>query len=565
MAHETVIHKGIRIPIFPDLMSPKIVCVLQAGTYEQGEAENLGRIIEEGEVILEVGAGIGFISTVAALNPKTSRVEVFEANPDFKQLIETVHRINQVDKVTVNTGVLMHGSPTNTVPFYIRPDFWASSLAPGGGDPPRHVDVPVFDLNATLRRIRPTMIICDIEGGELDLFEHADLTGVTRVMVEIHQNVLGRQKVRRLFDIFSDKGFAYDQDYSHGGVILFTRVDRNLRRRRVKPTETEKENPELKPAVGIVLPPKTFVGRISGLLGLSPLAARYHVLLGAHECGTPFIRRQLMEQKESLAEAGILVPECGRQRGVPGTSDAKQNAGATTADKKTQAARAADAAKARLPDLSSPELQQADRIIICDENLLGTLPALPSNKPHRHVRHRLQSVHKALAGNAKAFYGVTGTADYFASIYWKVLTLKGYQPFDEFVEQTSALEFSWLPICQEIAGVFGPKNIVFFEMDTLVSDSSAVVSRILGAPVNVKAFPTPFQPAAEAVQYIRIEHEWKSSREPVEVARMAKLRYPVDEGYLAFDPWTPEQRELLRKNYLADLAQLGLWHPGEGK
>ncbi len=50
----------------------------------------------------------------------------------------------------------------------------------------------VRSFNAEVESFRPTMVICDIEGGELDLFMHANLSGVKKVYMEIHQRVLGR-------------------------------------------------------------------------------------------------------------------------------------------------------------------------------------------------------------------------------------------------------------------------------------------------------------------------------------------------------------------------------------
>lgn len=88
------------------------------------------------------------------------------------------------------------------------------------------VDVPVFSFNAVVERIRPTLIICDIEGGEIELFEHANLTGVQKVMVEIHQSVVGRMNIKRLFDMFSARNFHYDEHHSSGSVILFSHIHR---------------------------------------------------------------------------------------------------------------------------------------------------------------------------------------------------------------------------------------------------------------------------------------------------------------------------------------------------
>jgi len=49
---------------------------------------------------------------------------------------------------------------------------------------------------------------------------------VKKVYMEIHQKVLGRRGVKRLFDAMSARMFHYDQNHSAGSVILFSHVDR---------------------------------------------------------------------------------------------------------------------------------------------------------------------------------------------------------------------------------------------------------------------------------------------------------------------------------------------------
>ncbi|MEX1115793.1 MAG: FkbM family methyltransferase [Akkermansiaceae bacterium] len=225
MNPEILLHRGIKIPLIDGIISPKIIEKIKIGRYETNEAIQLGKLIEKGEVILEIGGGIGFISSIAALNPNTRSIEVFEANPNLRPMIHALHTLNGIENVTINTGVLMHNPSSATVPFYVHPDFWASSLNPGAGDRTR-VEVPVFNLNATIERIRPSLIICDIEGGEIDLFEHADLKGVQKVLLEIHQNVVGRSGIKRLFDMFSARNFHYDEHHSSGSVILFSNIHR---------------------------------------------------------------------------------------------------------------------------------------------------------------------------------------------------------------------------------------------------------------------------------------------------------------------------------------------------
>jgi hypothetical protein len=68
------------------------------------------------------------------------------------------------------------------------------------------------------------MLIVDIEGGEAALFEDVPLTGITKIYIEVHQQLLGRVGMKRLFDAFSKRDFHYDQWHSSHGVVLFSHV-----------------------------------------------------------------------------------------------------------------------------------------------------------------------------------------------------------------------------------------------------------------------------------------------------------------------------------------------------
>jgi hypothetical protein len=45
------------------------------------------------------------------------------------------------------------------------------------------------------------------KGGEDGLFEGIDLTGVRKIMLEVHQPTIGRRGVKRLFDQLSAQNF----------------------------------------------------------------------------------------------------------------------------------------------------------------------------------------------------------------------------------------------------------------------------------------------------------------------------------------------------------------------
>ncbi|AEG08389.1 FkbM family methyltransferase [Sinorhizobium meliloti] len=222
---EYVEHLGVKIAVPAAAVSDTVLKFMQEGRYESREGKILNKIIEDGERILELGGGLGFISTIAAKNQKTKAVRTYEANPALKDVIAQTHKLNGVKNVEVETAVLVREARVEHVPFYVRKDFWGSSLAKRVGETTaKEVMVPVKELSWVLGEFRPTMIVCDIEGGEADLFDGRSLPGVTKVLVEVHQPMIGPKGMQSVFDGFSRSGFFYDQDFSSGGVILFRKI-----------------------------------------------------------------------------------------------------------------------------------------------------------------------------------------------------------------------------------------------------------------------------------------------------------------------------------------------------
>lgn len=211
---------GVLIPIVLGVTSEAIASAIRGGGYEAHEAAMLGSLIQTDEVILEIGAGCGFISTVCAKNPYTRSVTCIEANPGLIELIKLTHRINGVAPIVHNE---LLAEQDGEATFYVHQDFWASGKHDFLGSP---IKVPATSFQRRLNEVRPTMLIIDIEGGEVDLFDHVDLTGVRKIMLEVHQPTIGRRGMKKVFDVLSAQNFHYDMWHSTYSVVTFSHVDR---------------------------------------------------------------------------------------------------------------------------------------------------------------------------------------------------------------------------------------------------------------------------------------------------------------------------------------------------
>lgn len=216
--------RGLVLPDDPRFITRKTRRLLRARDYERREADAVRALVGPDDVALELGAGIGFMSTLMAKNCKARAVHTYEANPSLIPYIRRVHAANGVDgRVTLTNALL--GAEDGTARFFEREDFSASSLA---ADPPgvnsavvaTH-EVTVLDISRVMAEIRPTALVCDIEGAEADLLPLADLSSVRVAVVELHPQWIGEAGVRAVFDAFHGAGLTFYPKTSNKKVVTF--------------------------------------------------------------------------------------------------------------------------------------------------------------------------------------------------------------------------------------------------------------------------------------------------------------------------------------------------------
>jgi FkbM family methyltransferase len=218
---------GVKLNLDHAAISSKLREKIAAGFYEKQEADCIRKAAQQGDRLLEVGAGIGYISTLASLSGNFESITIVEANPDLIPVIEQTHELNSVQARLINgaaVGEEVIGD--SKIPFYIRNDFWASSMSPRPPGYSKQVEIPKISIQDLIDEVRPTFFVCDIEGGELGLIPNLYFKGVKKVMIELHQNVIGRKGMKIIFDAMSAQNFHYDQWHSCGSVVLFSKTNR---------------------------------------------------------------------------------------------------------------------------------------------------------------------------------------------------------------------------------------------------------------------------------------------------------------------------------------------------
>ncbi len=214
----TIRHFGVRLAVDQQVFSPSIVESFYKGGYESAEVDIIRATVSPDDRVLEIGGGVGFVGIVTArMVRRPDQVLIIEANPQLMPLMERNFALNDVRPSVRNVVLGKNGA--SEVSFYLHDDFWASSLAPFPGA--RETRVPQQDVRAVFRDFRPTYLIVDIEGGEIDLFDGLELDGVEKLCLEVHPRQTGQPAVDTLFRALEQQGFRLERASRLENVVFF--------------------------------------------------------------------------------------------------------------------------------------------------------------------------------------------------------------------------------------------------------------------------------------------------------------------------------------------------------
>ncbi len=229
---ETVQIAKVRVPIDPALMSETIIESLRQGRYEMGEVERLPEIVGPGERVVEIGAGIGFLTALIARRTPAELVVAIEANPDLIDYIEALHRLNGT-RVVTRQAMVSPAPAAADASFHIHRDLWASSQTQlKSKSLKRTVETPTLGLAELAATYAPSLLIVDIEVLRAwmsappgpDCLASADFRPFAKVLIELKPKRFPPADVRQVFELFFAQGFSYSVTASRGPLVLFEAV-----------------------------------------------------------------------------------------------------------------------------------------------------------------------------------------------------------------------------------------------------------------------------------------------------------------------------------------------------
>ncbi|MFO0749505.1 MAG: FkbM family methyltransferase [Myxococcota bacterium] len=194
---------GVRLRLGLHL-TPGVAAAIRDGHYEREEVAFVEALVRPGDRLMEVGTGLGLVATVAARRLGDASVATWEANPRIVAAARDTFALNGVAP-TLHHGLV--GARDGRADLFVPPDFWRASTRRFRRLTHR-VRVPMTSFTAACDAARPTILVVDAEGAELELsacrgWEHARV-----VVLEVHPELIGRDGVATVLARLAERGLV---------------------------------------------------------------------------------------------------------------------------------------------------------------------------------------------------------------------------------------------------------------------------------------------------------------------------------------------------------------------
>lgn len=195
---------GITVRV-PEFAVGPVLRSLYAERYERLERSLLPVLLRPDDRVLELGSAIGLIGITCCKIIPPDQLLLVEANRDLIPEILHNFELNGIARPTLLHAIATaqgdgngEGSGSNEGEFHVSEQFWASSDRPPEGGTLRIDRVARVDTNELLASHRATVLICDIEGGEIDVLPFLDYRNIRLVIAELHVRVIGAAGIERI-------------------------------------------------------------------------------------------------------------------------------------------------------------------------------------------------------------------------------------------------------------------------------------------------------------------------------------------------------------------------------
>ena len=208
---DTVKIRGTRFSVKSPLIQTRQKSWMYFGVYEVYELNAVERFVRPNDAVIELGASIGVVSSLTNRRlADPTRHLVLEANP---RLIETLehNRERTGSRFGIRHAALGYGA--DKITFHVNDSFLSGGVEREGDA----VTVPTVSLGELIEDLgeSPVVLVCDIEGAELDLVEHeldVICDRVDLIIMETHPRTAGSEPTDTMSAKLVEAGYSIVSD-----------------------------------------------------------------------------------------------------------------------------------------------------------------------------------------------------------------------------------------------------------------------------------------------------------------------------------------------------------------
>lgn len=208
------------------LATAALTARLAGGSYEADEVAAAMARVGPGMRVLDLGAGLGLVSTIAARQAGAENLLSVEANPVLLPVLRDTLDRNGQGAVRVLHGAVTGGAGGGHTRFHMPRAFLGGSLARDGTDKGEIVEVSALGIETLIYDHRPEVVLMDVEGAEEYLFDQPWNPELRYLVLELHPPRYSDRVIKRIVDCMSDSRLTYDPVTSRGRILGFRRVPR---------------------------------------------------------------------------------------------------------------------------------------------------------------------------------------------------------------------------------------------------------------------------------------------------------------------------------------------------
>ena len=216
---DTIKIDGLTISSDTKTIPPQLLKSLIKGNHEFHERILIKKHLASDDRVLEIGASSGLVSLVCARICGVDNLLMYEAIPMMEPIIRKNFALNNLTPNLQMKAVTTDGS---NISFFVSDNIFSSSMIDRSSTVAgKNITVSSAAFSKIVADFKPTALIMDVEGAEIELLSNFDLGTINKIIVELHPHIVGETTVKKLLQKLA--GLGFENRETSGKTVLLER------------------------------------------------------------------------------------------------------------------------------------------------------------------------------------------------------------------------------------------------------------------------------------------------------------------------------------------------------